>query len=301
MGCLDLVGYSRLDLFLDDQLKIISMNVFIDPFELPSLHLSELKELPDCTAIYFAIDSKNRVLYVGQAINLLARWKNHHRKYQLEEIDKDFPVRIAWQVWNKESLNEAEKYLIKSFQPLLNGTEVKSPATVPSEFVLRNFLKSFSRRLIIIGFQPKTTYELPHIHLKYDWRDCSSKGTAAKIKNFIQENKDKNTSFKITRKPYGKIRGILFRPGSREQKQNARENRSYSNHWQMACNGVIIHVKPTDYYKDLKQRTDFKELAGIKMRAVTKLAFQEMDSRYYYEFSGLSCFSDDLVPLFWLS
>lgn len=287
---------------MDNNFKLITIIVFIAPFELPSVHLSQLKELPNCTAIYFAIDSKNRVLYVGQAINLLSRWKNHHREHQLEEIDKDFPVRIAWQAWNEEGLSEAEKALIKSFHPLLNATEVKTPVTIPSELILRDFLKLFSRRLIIIGVQPKTTNQLPNIHLKYDWTDCSPKGTTAKIKSFIQENKDKNTNLKIRRKPYGRINPPeIFRPGSRVQKVNARENRSYNNYWYMACNGSIIHITPTHYYRKLKEVTDPKELAGIKLRAVTTFAFSDMTSRYRYEFSGLSCFESDLIPLLWVN
>ncbi|MBD2513982.1 GIY-YIG nuclease family protein [Nostoc sp. FACHB-973] len=275
--------------------------MFINPFQLPSVHLSQVKELPSCTAIYFAIDSKNRVLYIGQAINLLSRWKNHHREHQLQEIDKDFSVRIAWQAWNEEGLSEAEKFLINSFQPLLNGTEVKTPTTIPSEFILRDLLKLLSRRLIIIGVQPKSNKELPNIHLKYDWKDCSPKGTAAKIKSFIEQNKDKNTSLKIRRKPYGRINPPeIFRPGSRAQKVNARENRSYNNHWYMACNGSIIHITPTHHYRELKEVTVPKELAGIKLPAVTTFAFSDMKSRYRYEFSGLSCFESDLIPLLWV-
>lgn len=278
------------------------MSAFIDPLQLPSVHLSELKNLPNCTAIYFVIDSRNRILYVGQATNLSARWKNHHREYQLGKINKDFPIRIAWQVWNKDGLNEAEKHLIKIYQPLLNGTQVNLPVTVPSELIVRGFLKTFSRRLILIGVQPKNADELSNIYLKYDWTDCSPRGTAAKIKEFIQQNKDKNTSLKIRRKPYGRIDAIeIFRPGSRAQKVNARRNRSYNNHWQMACNGVVIHITPTEYYKDIKLKTDSKELAGIKLRAVTKLAFAEMSSRYSHEFSGLSCFEQDLMPLLWFN
>jgi len=50
-----------------------------DLSKLPYLSLSQRNSLPECPAVYFAVDSKNRVLYVGKAINLLARWKDHHR------------------------------------------------------------------------------------------------------------------------------------------------------------------------------------------------------------------------------
>lgn len=275
--------------------------MFIDPLQLPSVCLSRVKELPTCTAIYFAIDSQNRILYIGRASNLFERWKNHHRQGELEEKYKS--VKIAWQIWNEESLNEAEAYLIKYFQPLLNGTEVKSPEVIPSETIFRNFLKIFSRRLIIIGFQPKTTKRLPCIRLKYNWEDCSPNGTAARIKKYIKENNCKNTSFKIISKPYGRIRSHAdLQIGSREQKALARQNRSYSNHWEMGCNGAIIQVTPfggIKQYKNLKSKTVFKELAGIRMRAVSQDFFADMSSQYSNDFSGLSCYDFDLVPLLW--
>lgn len=274
--------------------------MLINPYQLISIELSNIKKLPECTAIYFVIDSQNRILYIGKANNLSARWKNHHRKHQLEEIHKENLVRIAWQAWNKQDLAEAENYLIANFNPLLNGTEVKSPSIIPSEYKLKEFLKTFSRRLIIIGVKQKKSNELPNIYLKYDWKDCSPKGTAAKIKNFIYVNKDNNTNFKIKRKKYGRIIPTeVFRPGSRAQKVNARENRSYNNHWYMTCNGAIIHITPTNNYKGLKVSTVFKRLAGIKMRAIDTVYFSQIQNQYLNEFSELSCYKIDLIPLFW--
>lgn len=90
------------------------MTEFIDPFKLPYVDLLDRKNLPNYPAIYFAIDSQNRVLYVGQATNLATRWKNHRRVYQLQEINKDSLVRIAWQPWTLEDLSEAERYFINN-------------------------------------------------------------------------------------------------------------------------------------------------------------------------------------------
>lgn len=275
--------------------------MLIDPLELPSVPLAELKKLPECSAIYFAIDAKGRFLYVGQATNLSNRWKNHHRTHQLTEEDKKCPVRIAWKPWNSEGLAEAEKMLIQRFQPLFNNTEVKAPAITPAEFVLRDFLKTFSRRLVILGFKPKTNETLPGIHLKYDWTDCSARGTAARIKSFIQEHKDKNTSLKIRRNPYGRIIDAeVFRPGSRAQRANARQNRSYNNHWYMGCNGAMLHITPTDEYRDMKEVSVDRELAGIKLKAIpSPVLVQLQNNPYSYISSSLSCFEHDLIPLLW--
>lgn len=279
------------------------MAELIDPFKLPSVYLSDRKHLPSCPAIYFAIDAENRLLYVGQATNLAARWKNHHREHQLQEINKDSLVRIAWQSWTLEDLSEAERYFINNLHPLLNGTEVKTPDIIPSEFILRDFLKTFSRRLIIAGLKPRSTEQLAQVYLRYDWTDCSPKGTAAKIKNFIQENKGINTSIKFQWKKYGRIQNAeALRPGSRAQKVNARLNRSYNNHWEVPCNGVIIHIMPTDLYKEIKEKTDVKKLAGINLRALTTTGLVEMSMKYiYHDFSGLFPYNSDIVPLLWVN
>ena len=282
----------------------------INPLKLDSLKLSELNQLPSCTAIYFAIDANDRILYVGKADNLRSRWQNHHRKHQLQEISEICPIRIAWLPWNCEGVMEAEKFFIQTHQPLLNGTLVKLPEVVPSETIFTTFLKTFSRRIIILGIQPiSIENSLPHVHLKYNWEDCSPKGTAAKIKNFIKDNKTKNTSIKFRRQRYIDNSDIKnLRPGSRIRKVLCRKNRSYNNHWQLACNGVIIHITPAGYdyedfgrYQELKSKTEFKTLAGVRIRAITAANLADIGNRDFYFFSDLLSYEEDIVPLLWSS
>ncbi len=280
------------------------MSISLDPLELPSVSLADRKQLPTCSAIYFAIDASNRILYIGQAQNLVVRWKSgHHRLYQLEEFDQESSVRITWKAWNQEDLTVAEKSLIRHFQPLLNNTEVKTPNVIPSEVVLRDFLKTFQQRLIIFGTELKNSDQLLHVHIKYDWTNWSSRGTAAKIKEHIKTNKDRNTSLKFKRHNYIKFdnfAGEVFRPGSRAHKKTARQHRSYNNHWELACNGVVIHITPVDSYREYKDKTQKLKLAGVNLSAITPEAFSEAQKSNDYEFSGLSCYMSDPVPLLWI-
>lgn len=278
------------------------MVISLDPLQLPSTPLTDRKKLPTCVAIYFAIDANGRILYVGKARNLAARWKNHHRLPQLKEIDRASPVRIAWQAWNEENLSEAERRLITNFQPLLNNTEVETPEIIPSEVTLKQFLKTFSRRLIILGIETKNPDKLLNVYLKYDWTDWSARGTAAKIKEYIKHNQNQNTSLKFKRHPYSSFdlfTGEVFRPGSRAQRTAARQHRSFNNHWELACNGVIVHITPVHSYAEYKKQTQLVKLAGVNFRAVTQEAFSQAQKANNYEFSGLSCFTTDPIPLFW--
>ena len=281
------------------------MPKLMDPFKLPSLRLSQLKELPPCVAIYFAIDEEQRVLYVGKTKNLNKRWKNHDRIPKLQEMDKESPVAIAWKSWNPEGLDEAEKYFISTFQPLLNGTKVISPEIIPSEVILRDFLTTFSKKLIILGINQA---ELTEVILKYKWAKPLS--TANEIKEFIKESNKKNSSLKFRWKRYITIKdyGDAARPGSRRQKFLARRNNAYNNHWQLGCNGVRLHITPAGAsydesyfgsYQELKKQSKPKELAGIKIQAVTSGNLAGMGYQDEYFFSNLSCYEDDIVSLLW--
>ncbi|MDV3002448.1 MAG: UvrABC system protein C (plasmid) [Chroococcopsis gigantea SAG 12.99] len=270
--------------------------------KLPYVTLAERQQLPSCAAIYFAIDENDRILYVGKAKNLMTRWKNHHRLYKLQQLNQESPVRLAWQVCNEEDLSEIEKRLITEYQPLLNNTQVELPAVIPSEVVLREFLRAFSRKLIIAGIKPKTDEKLLKVHIIFDWRDASSKGTANRIKEFISANQDKNTSLKFKDHKFTKFRhftGENLRPGSRALKTMARQHRSYNNHWELACNGVVIHITPTDRYGEYKDRTERVKIAGVNFRAVSPSIFTEGNKKSH-ELSSLSPYIHDPIPLFWV-
>lgn len=86
---------------------------------LPMLPLAQRADLPDCSAIYFAIADNGEVLYIGRAASLAQRWGSHHRRYQLEQVGN---VRIAWLEADAAALAALEFGLVERFQPSLNGT-----------------------------------------------------------------------------------------------------------------------------------------------------------------------------------
>lgn len=145
----------------------------LDFCKIPSLPLAQKYKLPRCSAIYFAIDSSNNVLYVGKAINLLFRWRNHHRFEQLTHINRTNCVRIAWQEHSPETqlLNELEKQYIKLYKPLLNNSIV--PVVSKGEFSLT--ISILAKNTVILGLFKRTYgYELK---LGYAWgkRNASRK------------------------------------------------------------------------------------------------------------------------------
>ena len=64
--------------------------------ELPSVYLLDKSNLPSCAAIYFVYDNKGQVLYIGRTVNLVARWREHHRFNQLKRFNRKSRISISW-------------------------------------------------------------------------------------------------------------------------------------------------------------------------------------------------------------
>lgn len=99
-------------------MNIITMPV--DPFDLPSVLVEEIRQLPKTSGIYFVL-AGDEVLYIGQSISIHQRWQAHERMKDLEAYNQ---VRIAWLVTEYEELAEIEKAYIAQFKPSLNSMSV---------------------------------------------------------------------------------------------------------------------------------------------------------------------------------
>lgn len=138
--------------------------------KLPSLSLSQRNSLPESPAVYFAVDSNNRVLYVGKAINLLNRWKSHHRLEQLNRINRRHPIIIACLSCsnNLKLLADTENYFINLYQPLLNRTSVPAQKITPAEIVLQPTLSKLAKLdVVVFGFEPAIDSFPTTVYLKY--------------------------------------------------------------------------------------------------------------------------------------
>lgn len=85
------------------------------------IDLYSLSKLPEISAIY-RVWYQDRVIYVGQAINLKKRWQKHHilpkilHRYGKEGMD----CTIDWVEVKPSNLNRAEALAFRYFKPELN-------------------------------------------------------------------------------------------------------------------------------------------------------------------------------------
>ena len=89
----------------------------IDPMNLPSSLISEIRNLPESCGIYFAISAENQILYVGKASNLRRRWCGHHLSSYFISLGN---IRIAWASVSQECIDALEIDLIRRFTPRFN-------------------------------------------------------------------------------------------------------------------------------------------------------------------------------------
>lgn len=88
---------------------------------LPSLAFHHRRDLPPVPAVYFVLDEKLGVMYVGQTANLRDRWKTHHRALQMQVGG----YRIHWkEVADDQQRADIEREAIAYFRPAWNRSEV---------------------------------------------------------------------------------------------------------------------------------------------------------------------------------
>jgi hypothetical protein len=75
------------------------MTYDIDLLKLPSVLFESLADVPEITAVYFALAESGEVLYVGVARNRRERWQGHHHWHVLQV--SQLTVRSFWKFISK--------------------------------------------------------------------------------------------------------------------------------------------------------------------------------------------------------
>jgi hypothetical protein len=94
----------------------------LNPLALPSVALTDRKQLPEAPCIYFAIDAEGLVQYIGLTKNLNKRWAyTSHNHYEALSKMGFIEIRFA-QVPDAKTyeVHELERALIRKFTPPLN-------------------------------------------------------------------------------------------------------------------------------------------------------------------------------------
>lgn len=251
--------------------------------QLPSRLLSQRDQLPSCPAIYFALDSKDRILYIGRAINLVERWRDHHRLDQLTRIGKRSPVRLSWLDCSGQAaqLGVREAHYISVYNPLLNNTPVPPKKITPSEIALQDALSKISRYCVIFGIASESSrHELPTVNLRY-FGGGRVPSTLRRI-------------FKASNKKPTRLHWAEF------------IRRKGASWWRARCNGIAIEVGPwfllREEDKHWVEDLSIQPLAGVEMFALQPsqlVALMEKHPFLDENYPGIAALKADPIRLIW--
>lgn len=252
------------------------MNADEDILQLPHIGLKNRAILPELSGIYYVIDEKFIIWYIGKAKNLRARWAgdSHHRLDQLQKQRKKL-FTIYYELVPESLLDATEQQRIEQHSPQLNGTKVKARKLRPTETLLRETLANLAPYSFILGVESARKLDLKFIE------DSICRQAYWRVKKAVLPLTVIHICINVSELWIGKNGNS----GIRFLNKIFRKRSNYSNNWNFACkddskyqflpprrllvNGFVIEVyeiKPEAF--ELIQYYELIKLANVEMRAV---------------------------------
>jgi len=140
--------------------------------QLCHLGLNSRELLPEVSGIYYVLDEKFIIWYIGKAKNLRSRWagQTHHRFYQLQK-ERKRQFTIYYELVAQSQLDTVERQRIEQYNPQLNGTKVKNKKLRPTETLLRETLISIAPYSFVLGVESPRKEDFKFIEDCVSWRD----------------------------------------------------------------------------------------------------------------------------------
>lgn len=253
--------------------------------ELPSVYLLEKYKLPNCAAIYFVSDSKGQVLYVGRTVNLVERWRDHHRFNQLKRLNRKNRISISWMTCSNDinTLSNLENEFIKLYKPPLNWSKVVSPVRriTPVEIALQQSLQQLAKlNTMIFGFDPIAGEAPPILYLVYPV--YGSRGLSGSIRTVL-----KNINKKVS---------------SLKWKEYHTEPKSFGKfgYWETEYNGIRIDLAPVQGLVHFMDNSSRRTVAGVEFMTFSLEQLEIVlanSAEIKDELSGLGALEDDPIPI----
>ena len=223
---------------------------------LPNIKLKQKYNLPECSAIYFAI-ARDQVLYVGLARNLKNRWQNHHRFPQLDALNKRCEVRLFWLACAQNQLEDLERQYIEYYCPTLNQTKVPKRQIMPSFKMLTLSLQKLNERVIGFGVCPADNQRLKTLLIGYlgDYRETRSATTTVRKS----------------------LKAITNKPNSLFRWTEVIRRRDGAN-WQTRCNGIEIRLFPCFGERIMHNPSMYQVMEAKRFGKWTSMPMTEYDA-----------------------
>jgi predicted GIY-YIG superfamily endonuclease len=251
--------------------------------ELPSVHLLEKGSLPNCAAIYFVCDSQGQILYIGRTVNLVERWREHHRFNQLKRLNRKNRISISWLTCSNDInfLSSLENEFIKLYRPPLNWSKVVSTVRriTPVEIALQQSLQQLAKlNTMIFGFDPIATEEPPTTYLVYPV--YGRRGLSGSIRSVLKNFNKKASALRW--KEYHTEPKSLGKFG----------------YWETEYNGIRIDLGPLQGLVHFMDHSTRRTVAGVEFMAFNREQLETLlVNAPEEESSGLGALENDPIPI----
>ena len=269
---------------------------------LPHININSRGLLPEKSGIYYVLDEKSIIWYIGQAKNLRVRWarKSHHRLYQLQKQHKN-KFTIYYELVAESLLDAIEKQRIEHYNPQLNGTKVKTKKLHPTETLLRETLVSLAPYSFVLGVEPPRKEDVKLIEDSVYWRDDWRVQKAVlplKVIHVCVNSKQLQVSCNDWQSSYRFLRKIF------------RKRPNYSDNW--ACKGnakfeesgifflrrLLVNGFAIEVYQAHQetiehiQGYELTQLARVNIRAVNETSLAVLKNKCLLSVVGMSLLSE---------
>jgi len=253
--------------------------------ELPVINLLKKDNLPNCAAIYFVSDSNGQVLYIGRTVNLVERWREHHRFNQLKRFNRKTRISISWMSCSNDinTLSHLENEFIILYKPPLIWSKIVTPVRkiTPIERALQQSFQQLAKfNTMIIGFNPIADEEPLTIYLAYPV--YGARGRSGSIRSALKNINKKASALKwkeyhTTPKSSGKF-------GS----------------WETEYKGIRIDLAPFPGLVYFMDNSQSRTVAGVELMAFSPEQLEEFIEnvpQFKEDIPGIDVLEDDPIPI----
>lgn len=279
------------------------MNADEHILQLPSVVLKSRQLLPQKSAVYYVIDEKFIVWYVGKAKNLCERWagKSHHRLHQLQNQKKKL-FTIYYELVAESQLDTLEQQRIEQYSPLLNKTKVKAKKIRPTETLLRETLHTIAPYCFILGVEPPRNLDPKFIKDSQNWGDdwrVEKTVISISIIHICINLQELNTIFNDSMHSLRFTRNIFKKRINFSDNWTCKGDKGYEISTcifllkRLLVNGFAIeiyqaHSEVLEYIKDYNN----VKLAGVEIRAVDETSLNNIINKCFVRIFGLYKYDD---------
>jgi len=273
--------------------------------QLSHLGLTSKELLPEQSGIYYVLDEKSIIWYIGKARNLRRRWagKSHHRWYQLQKERKN-QFTLYYELVAESQIDAIERQRIEQYNPQLNRTKVKNKKLHPTETLLRETLVILAPYSFVLGVESPRKKDLKLIKDSVSWRDEWRVQKAmlplkvihvcinlSELGEAIQD-KDWLSKCRFLRKVFKKRSNYSDNWDCKGEISSEYSGIFYLR--RLLVNGFAIEVYVINQEAvELIEDYELTQLAGVKIRSVNDPSLAVIKNKCQLRVGGMYVYSDD--------